>query len=209
MLEKLSHVLEFLMSLQCLIPSRFFIALIAVWISCTAAQAQEKYRIEGTHTFVHFDYSHWGLSTQSGRFDKTSGVIELDRKTKTGTAQIDISSASINTGTPKFDDLLRSSDYFNATDFPVIRFTSSKFNFDEAGTQLLSIEGELSIKEVRLPVTLELHHFHCRFVPLYLNTACGANGSAKIIRSDFGLGRYTSFVSDAVSLRFSVEALKE
>lgn len=197
------------MSIRFLIPSRFFMALICAWMCCTSVQAQEKYRIEGTHTFVHFDYSHWGLSTQSGRFDKTSGVIELDRKAKTGTAQIEISSASINTGTPKFDDLLRSSDYFNAADFPLIRFTSSKFNFDETGNQLLSIEGELAIKEVRLPVTLELHHFHCRFVPLYFNTACGANGSARLIRSDFGLGRFTSFVSDSVNLRFSVEALKE
>lgn len=197
------------MSLHLLLFPRFFIVLIAVWISCTAAHAQEKYRIESTHTFVHFDYSHWGLSTQSGRFDKTSGVIELDRKAKTGTAHIDIRSASINTGTAKFDDLLRTADYFNAADFPVIRFTSSKFNFDETGAQLLSIEGELRIKDVQLPVTLELHHFHCRFVPLYLNTACGANGSAKIMRSEFGLGRFTSFVSDAVNLRFSVEALKE
>lgn len=197
------------MSIDFLFPSKFLIALIGVLMSCSSAQAQEKYRIDGTHTFVYFDYSHWGLSTQSGRFDKTSGVIELDRKAKTGSAQIEISSSSINTGTAKFDDLLRSSDYFNAADFPVIRFTSSKFNFDEAGAQLLSIEGELSIKETKLPVTLELQHFQCRFVLLYLNTACGANGSAKINRSDFGLGPYTSFVSDAVTLRFSVEALKE
>jgi polyisoprenoid-binding protein YceI len=173
------------------------------------AQAPNKYRIVASHTFVHFDYSHWGLSTQSGRFDKTSGVIELDRQAKTGSLEIEISAASMNTGTPKFDELLRSADYFNATDYPVIRLTSSIFNFDETTNQLISIEAELSVKDVRIPIKLEIQHFHCRFVPIYLNTVCGANGSAKMKRSEVGLGRYTSFVSDEVSLRFSVEALKE
>jgi polyisoprenoid-binding protein YceI len=39
--------------------------------------------------------------------------------------------------------------------------------------------------------------------------ACGANATAKILRSDFNAGKYAPNVSDEVTLGFSVEAIKE
>lgn len=44
---------------------------------------------------------------------------------------------------------------------------------------------------------------------IYGKYACGANGFAKILRSDFEMGRYAPFVSDTVTLFVIVEALKE
>ncbi|MFZ6814372.1 YceI family protein [Undibacterium sp. Rencai35W] len=170
--------------------------------------AADRYVIDPEHTFSVFEYSHWGLSLQRGRFDKNSGVIELDLANKTGSVQIDIDASSVSTGVAVFDNNLRSASFFDAAQFPTIAFKSTSLRFDD-NAKLTSIDGELTIKGVTRPAKFELTQFNCRFMVLYLKSACGANGSTKILRSDFNVGRYVPFVSDEVTLYFSVEAIKE
>ena len=45
-----------------------------------------------------FSYSHFGYSTQLSRFDKATGKIMLDQQTKTGSVDVTVDTASINTG---------------------------------------------------------------------------------------------------------------
>ncbi|MFZ6673725.1 YceI family protein [Undibacterium sp. Xuan67W] len=168
----------------------------------------DRYVIDPEHTFSVFEYSHWGLSLQRGRFDKNSGVIELDLMNKTGSVQIDIDASSVSTGVALFDNNLRSTSFFDTAQFPKIAFKSTNLRFDD-NARLTGIDGELTIKGVTRPAKFELTQFNCRFIVLYLKSACGANGSTKILRSDFNVGRYVPFVSDEVTLYFSVEAIKE
>ncbi|MFZ6776889.1 YceI family protein [Undibacterium sp. Ji83W] len=171
------------------------------------AFAAEKYVVDQEHTFSNFEYKHWGLSLQRGRFDKNSGSIELDMDNKTGSLQIAIDAASINTGSDTFDKILRSDNFFNIEKYPKISFQSNKMVFNE--DKLVQVEGDLTIKDVTRKVTVDITQFECRFMILYLKRACGANGNTKILRSDYGVGRYVPFVSDEVTLSFSVEAIKE
>ena len=171
------------------------------------AQAGDIYKIDPEHTFSSFEYLHWGLSSQRGRFDRNAGVIEYDAAAKTISIDIHIDTASVSTGSDAFDKVLKSDDFFDANAFPQMTFKSTSAQFD--GDNLTQVSGDLTIKAVTLPVVMEISHFGCRFMLLYVRQACGANGSAKILRSDFGMGRYTPFVSDAVTLYFSVEGIKE
>lgn len=173
-----------------------------------ATLAEEStYRIDPEHTFTAFEYMHWGLSLQRSRFNKQSGTVMLDLDAKSGSVDLQIDAASIATGSDEFDKMLASDSFFDAKTYPTIHFKSSAMEFD--GDQLVRVRGDLTIKDVTKPVTLEVSHFACRFMVLYLKHACGANGSAKILRSDFGLGRYAPFVADEATLYFSVEAIKE
>ncbi|MFZ6733101.1 YceI family protein [Undibacterium sp. Ji42W] len=178
-------------------------------VSCAsmAAYGADKYVVDQEHTFSNFEYKHWGLSLQRGRFDKNSGSIELDMDNKTGSLQIAIDAASINTGSDTFNKILRSDNFFNIEKYPKISFQSNKMIFNE--DQLVQVEGDLTIKDVTRKVTVDITQFECRFMILYLKRACGANGNTKILRSDYGVGRYVPFVSDEVTLSFSVEAIKE
>ncbi len=173
----------------------------------TPSFAVDHYKIDPDHTFTSFEYNHWGLSMQRSRFDNTSGFIEIDPDAKTGTIDIDISTASVNTGSDAFNQTLRSSDFFDVAHHPDIRFTSSRLVFD--GDVLKQVEGNLTIKDITHPVTLGIDHYNCRFMLMYGKQACGANGEAEILRSDYNLGRYAPFVSDAVTLHIVVEAIKD
>ena len=181
--------------------------LLAALACAGSASAAEHFAIDPTHTFSSFEYQHWGLSAQRGRFDKSSGFIELDQDAKTGRIMIEIDANSVSTGTELFDKIMRSSSFFDAQQFPKIVFNSTKFIFDN--DQLAQIEGNLTVKDTTKAVTIEVTHFNCRFMLLYLKKACGANGYTKILRSDYKMDSYTPFVSDAVTLYFSVEGIKD
>lgn len=176
--------------------------------TCQVAFAADRYKIDPSHTYSYFEYSHWGLSLQRGRFDRNSGFIELDFENQQGKVEIDVDATSVSTGNALFDAALRSERFFDAEQFPKISFKSTQMHFDDKG-QVVGLEGELTIKNITKSVKFELTHFHCRFMPLYLGSACGANGYTKILRSEFDMGRFTPFVSDEVTLYFNVEAIKE
>jgi polyisoprenoid-binding protein YceI len=171
------------------------------------AQAEERYRVDPQHTFSTVEYEHWGLSLQRGRFDDNTGSITLDPVTKTGTIDIEIATASVNTGTALFDKILRSAEFFDAGHFPKVGFKSTRLVFD--GERLAQVDGVLTIKGISRSVTLEMTRFDCRYMVMYGKRACGANGFTHLSRSDFELGKYVPFVSDAVTLYVSVEAIRE
>ena len=61
-----------------------------------ALAAPGTYVIDPTHTFARFSYSHFGLSTQLSRFDKTSGTVVLDKAAKTASVDIVIDTTSVD-----------------------------------------------------------------------------------------------------------------
>jgi polyisoprenoid-binding protein YceI len=181
--------------------------LIYLLLSASLACAGERYKIDAEHSFSSFEYSHWGLSLQRGRFDKNSGFVELDLPGKSGAIAITIDTDSVSTGSDVFNGVLRSDSFFDAARFPKISFNSSKLIFDQ--DKLSQIEGTLTIKDISKNVTIDVTHFACRFMFLYMKQACGANGNTKILRSDFKLASYAPFVSDEITLYFNVEGIKE
>ena len=189
------------LSVSALLSSLLFLT------STQAIGAEEVYTIDPEHTYSSFEYQHWGLSTQRGRFDKNTGSIHIDKEARTGSIDMVIDATSVSTGSAVFDRAMRSSNFFDTEKFPNITFTSDKLLFDN--DKLTQVMGKLTIKDTTLPVTIEVTQFNCRFMILYLRQACGANGYTKILRSDFKVGRYVPFVSDEVTLSFNVEAIKE
>jgi len=169
--------------------------------------ATEHYVIDPAHTYSSFEYQHWGLSAQRGRFDKSTGFIDLDMEGKSGSVNIEIDASSVDTGSMLFDNIMRSSSFFDTQQFQKIVFNSTKLVFNE--DKLTQIEGNLTIKDSTRPVVIEITRFSCRFMLLYLKKACGANGYTRILRSDYKVDRYTPFVSDEVTLYFSVEGIKD
>jgi polyisoprenoid-binding protein YceI len=62
---------------------------------------------------------------------------------------------------------------------------------------------------VTRPVNLALTSFTCGPHPMNKKPMCGANATATIKRSDFGLSTYVPAVGDEVRIAIQVEALKD
>jgi polyisoprenoid-binding protein YceI len=184
------------------------IALTAALMASVAAHAApETYVIDNSHTFARFSYSHLGFSTQESRFDNTKGKITLDRAAKTGAVDVTIDAKSVSTGSDLFNSHIQGADFFDTAKYPTITYKSTKFNFN--GDALASVDGNLTIKGVTKPVTLQVTSFKCQPHPMAKKDACGANATATIKRSEFNAGKYAPNVSDDVQLTFAIEAIKE
>ena len=179
---------------------------IAASLSTIALAEPVTYNIDPTHTFASFEYTHLGFSKQRSRFNDTTGTITLDQKAKTGSADITIKVASVDTGSAVFDSHLVSSNWFDADIYPTITFKSTGFKFK--GDKPSEVMGNLTVRDITKPVTLKITHFYCGVHPMRQKEACGANAVTQIKRSEFGLGKYAPGVSDDTELTVAVEAIK-
>lgn len=189
-------------------PIRFALAAAAVAaFAGSAFAAPETYVIEGTHTFPRFSYSHFGYSKQLSRFNKTSGIIVLDREAQKGSVDVTIDMKSVDTGYAVFDEHIQGEGFLDTARFPAATFKSTKVHFKHG--KPVSVDGNLTIKGISRPVTLTIESFHMMPHPMLKKDALGANATTKVKRSDFNAGKYAPNVGDEVTIDIAVEAVKQ
>src|SRR3989338_7896370 len=118
------------------------IAIAVASVIAAPAYAAESYTIDPNHTWPMFEVNHMGFSTQRGRFNKSSGKITLDTSAKKGSVDLTIETASLDMGFDKWDEHMKSADFFNIGQFPTMSFTSDKLKFD--GDQVVGAEGSFT-----------------------------------------------------------------
>lgn len=178
-----------------------------VALALPALAEPESYTLDPNHTFPAFEIGHFGYSIQRGRFNKTTGKIALDTAARSGSAEVAIDAASISTGHPKLEEHLKSEDFFDAAKYPQLTFRSKAFRFE--GDKVAAVDGELTMHGVTQPVSLKAEYFNCAIHPMSKKKVCGADFSATIKRSDFGIKTYIPALADEVKLRINVEAIKD
>ena len=141
------------------------------------------YKIDVAHSELTFRVRHI-VSRAYGTFRDWGGTIVADPSAwGTGSATIEINTASIDTRHEKRDTHLRSPDFFDVEKFPLMTFKSTSA---EVNGTAVTLKGDLTIKDVTRPIVLTGE---------YLG-ASGAEGpkqrlgfhvSGKINRLDYGL----------------------
>lgn len=196
--------------------SRFTAGAVAVLVPLSVAAAPESFTVDPFHSFPYFSVVHLGMSQLYGRFDKTSGKLSVDAAAKSGTVDITIETASVNTGDqdrgsrPRSrDEHLRSPDFFNSQEFPRMTFKGKAAHW--TGDAPAELVGELTLLGVTKPVTLKVDNWKCGPDPRTQGKRymCGANASGSIKRSDFGMKFAIPGVSDEVRLMIGMEAIRD
>ena len=187
-----------------LVAGFYFVAL-----SGGHAAAADRYRIDPDHTFAHFAVVHTGVSSVRGRMGVSKGSATLDADKQTAEVTVDLDPRSIDTGVKKLDAVLSDEMFFNVAKYKTARFVGRAVKFEEGAPS--EFEGELTIHGVTKAVHLTADHFVCKQVKIMVldRFVCGGDLHAILKRSDFGLDKYSSMVSDEVRLVISVEAIRE
>lgn len=185
------------------------LALIAIAsaFSASAFAAPETFTLDNSHTFPRFEYSHFGYSTQLSRFDKTTGTVVFDKAAKTGSVDVTIDMKSVSTGSALFNEHIQGEDFLDTSKYPTATFKSTKVHFN--GDKPSKVEGNLTIKGVTKPVTLNVTSFQLMDHPMVKKPAIGANATTTIKRSEFNAGKYAPYVGDDVTLTIAMEAIKQ
>ncbi len=161
--------------------------------------------IDPSHSEVGFTARHL-MSKVRGLFESFEGQIVTGEQ-PSATATIDLN--SINTRDANRDAHLRSADFFDVENSGPMTFTST--NVEQGGKGLL-VTGDLTIKGVTKPVTVDVEYFGTDTDP-WGGTRAGFEGTTQISRKEWGVdfnipmdgGRL--LVGDKIDITVSVQAV--
>jgi len=180
---------------------------VALCFGCAAAQSQPvAYALDAEHTRVHWEVLHYGTSTIRGRFDRLQGSVTLDRTARSGDVSISVDTASVSTGVPALDRVLRGNNFFVSNRHPQAYFVSRQLRLD--GERVSEVHGEATLRGIGVPLTLRALSFSCRTHPVLQREVCGGDFEGELAQSDFGMTFGLSFTSDRVRLLIQIEALR-
>jgi len=146
-----------------------------------------KWNLDNAHSSADFSARHMMITTVRGGFRNVSGTIDFDPANPAAAsveAVIDTTSIT-STGLADRDNHLKSPDFLDIASYPAITFKSTKVEPNANGTSA-KITGDLTIKDVTRPVTLDVD-FVGQVNSPFGDTRAGFTASTKINREDFGL----------------------
>lgn len=173
--------------------------------------ANTKWTIDPTHSEVTFKVKHLMISTVTGNFKVFEGYAESEGDEFKSISNIEFKAdvKSINTNNEQRDEHLRSADFFATEENSEMVFRANKFDVENE-----KLEGELTIRNITKPVTLDVD-FGGVVVDPYGQTKAGLTVSGKISRKDFGLTwnpvteAGSVVVSDQVRVNTEVQFVKQ
>jgi polyisoprenoid-binding protein YceI len=147
-----------------------------------------------------------GISVWRGKMTKVTGEVVIDRAAGTGSVDIAIDPASIDTGLRTLDNWARGTQFLDVRQFGSATYKGRLEGFN-AGVPS-QVVGELTLHGFTKPVVLKINSFKCVPHPLLRRELCGADAQGSFNRDEFGLdmGKEYGFKMD-VNLRIQVEAL--
>jgi polyisoprenoid-binding protein YceI len=166
-----------------------------------------KWIIDPAHSEIQFKVKHMMITTVTGSFKEFSSEVETEGEDfSTARIRFEAATASIFTNAEQRDAHLRSADFFDADNFPVMSFVSSKLEkTDDDNWQLT---GDLTIKDVTKPVKLDVEFGGVGKDP-WGNTKAGFSLSGKINRKDWGLNWNAALEAGGVLVSDDVRILCE
>lgn len=169
--------------------------------------------IDPAHSQLEFKVRHMMLSNVRGRFENFSGQVAFDEANPFDfNVDVEVDARTINTREEQRDGHLRSPDFLMADQYPTIRFRST--SVEKLGDNRFRLHGELTIRDVARPVTLDGEYNGVVKSP-WGSTSAGFEASGTINRKDFGLVWNQALetggllVGEDVKITINVELVKQ
>jgi polyisoprenoid-binding protein YceI len=163
-----------------------------------------SYELDDTHAYLSFSYSHLGLSNPQIHFADFVANLELSGNDMSQSqVSITIDAASLDSAIPELDDDLKGADFFDVANYPEITFQSTAY--EETSESSGRLTGDLSVRDVTKPVTLDVTINSAAMNPLNRREMIGFSATGILNRSDFGLTAYAPLIGDELSLLVQIE----
>jgi polyisoprenoid-binding protein YceI len=169
----------------------------AVFPSLGRAQAP-VFEIEPAHSSIKFDVK--ASVNIAGKFDKWNATLTFTSPDETtGVLEITIQAASVDTGSGTKNGKLKSKDFFDVEQNPLITFKSTKFV--QTGPETFEVDGNFTIRGVANPEKLTLT------VSAKGTGAGEINGKMVFNRKDYGMNKGIPFIriADHVDVNFHLK----
>jgi polyisoprenoid-binding protein YceI len=164
--------------------------------------------IDPVHSELRITARHLMVAKVRGTFEDLDATIEVAEDPRQSTVEIEAKASSVTTGTPDRDNHLRSADFLDAEQYPLVTFKSSAL---QPSGDDWKLTGDLTIRGVTRPVTFDLV-FEGATTDPYGNTKAGFSAVGEIERRDWGLVWNVPLenggvlVSEKFKIEFDIEA---
>ncbi len=187
------------------------LALLAALAAQTRPAVADDFALDETHTSVIFGISHMGISLTYGRFNKVTGTYTLDAADPAASKfQFSIAAESVDTNNAQRDGHLRSADFLNAAEFPVITFTSKQVVAKQEGDKpAYDVTGDLTMHGVTKEITLTFVKLGEGAGPQGGDFRTGFLCDTHLLRSDYGMDKHLPGVGDEVAITISFEGVRQ
>lgn len=167
--------------------------------------------LDPAHTEISFVTRHAMITKVRGFFSEFEGTATVDgANPKASALEVTIATRSLNTGNADRDVHVLSADFLDAEQYPTVTFKSTDF---EVNGETVTVTGDLTIHGVTKSVDVPLD-FTGEAKDPFGNTRVGFEGSAAILRSDFGLTWNAALetggflIADKATLELQISAIK-
>jgi polyisoprenoid-binding protein YceI len=183
-----------------------FVPAVLLALLSSTALAADNYKIDSEHATVIFRVSHFNIGNAYGRFNDPTGTVTVDSADPSKTAfTFEVKTENVDTHNEKRDAHLKSPDFFNAKEFPVISFKSTAVKL--GGDNKFEVTGDLTMHGVTKPITFNITKTgEADTGRMGYRTAWEADVNLK--RSDWGMKGMIGPIGDDVHLNISFEAVK-
>ena len=171
------------------------------------------WQIDNAHSEVTFSVRHMMISKVRGRFNSFRGTIDLNEaEPARSTVNVEIDVDSIETRDAQRDGHLRSADFFDVANYPLMTFVSTRVEPTSNNTG--RIVGDLTIRGVTREVVLDVEYAGQSKSP-WGSTSAGFHAETKINRKDWGLNWNQALetggilVGEEVTITIELELIKQ
>lgn len=178
-----------------------------------------KWTFEPGHTAAEFCARHMMVTCVRGHFKNVQGTLDFDPENpQAASVEVTIDARGLWSGEPDRDAHLKSADFLDVESYPTITFRGR--DVELIGAQEAKVRGDLTIRGVSRPVTLDVRYLGQWQTPWWEDgvdkgpkTRAGFLATTRINRKDFGvnwngvLDRGGLVVSDDVDITIDAEAI--
>lgn len=186
------------------------LASLALALTAPLAMAQTStWKSDAAHSEVDFTIKHLGVSNVHGRFGHVDATLVYDAKDVTkSTVNATIDVAGLSTGETGRDNHLKTDSFFDAAKYATATFVSTSVTKGGAG---LLVAGNLTIKGVTKPVTLDVEGPSEPVTGMDKKLHVGFTATTTIHRSDFGIGSSfpAAVLGEDVKIEIDLDAAKQ
>lgn len=175
------------------------------------ADLNGTYTLDPAHSEIGFVTRHAMVTKVRGSFKEFTGTARTGPGLQDAQIDVTIGVDSIDTRWGDRDTHLRSADFFDTAQYPTMTFTSTQV--EAIDDEALKVTGDLTIKEVTRPITIDFEFAGVATDPSG-NERAGFEGQATINRKYYGLTWNAALesggvlVSEKVRMIFEISAIK-
>src|SRR4029079_503949 len=152
------------------------------------APATATWDIDTAHANAGFRVRHLMVSHVRGHLGPVTGTVFIDEQDPSRSrVDVSVDARGIDSREPKRDEHLRSADFLDVANHPTVTFRSTRVEAPSGAGGDLRVTGDLTIRGVTRPVTLEVEALPPAIQDPWGNRRRGVSARARINRKDWGL----------------------